>query len=180
MEELRKADARYPIGKFDRSKAPTSAEERKRLIDRIAELPERLHSAVAGLNGKQLDTPYREGGWMVRQVVHHLADAHINAYTRFKLALTEQEPPVKPFDEAAWAELPDSRFTPIDVSLALVDSLHARWVVLLRSLKPEDWERKLKHPEAGFMSLNLMLGIYAWHGEHHVAQINALRARNQW
>ena len=173
-------DMRYPLGKFDRSKAPASAEERRRLIDSIADLPEHLHSAVAGLTGKQLDTPYREGGWMVRQVVHHLADAHMNAYARFKLALTEDTPPVKPFDEAAWAELADSRVTPIDVSLALVDNLHARWVVLLRSLKPEQWERKVTHPEAGPLSLNLMLGLYAWHGEHHVAQINALRARNQW
>ena len=180
MKDVLKADARYPIGKFDRSKAPTSAEERKRLIESIAELPERLQSAVAGLNGKQLDTPYREGGWMVRQVVHHLADAHMNAYARFKLALTEDTPPVQPFDEAAWAELADSRVTPIDVSLALVDSLHARWVVLLRSLKPADWERKLNHPDAGPMSLNLMLSLYAWHGAHHVAQINALRARNEW
>ena len=180
MEDIRKADARYPIGKFDRSKMPTSAEQRKRLIESIAELPERLQSAVAGLNGKQLDTPYREGGWMVRQVVHHLADAHMTAYARFKLGLTEDTPPVKPIDEAAWAELPDSRVTPIDVSLTLVDSLHARWVVLLRSLKPEEWEKKVNHPEMGPMSLNFMLALYAWHGEHHVSQINALRARNQW
>ena len=180
MENLHNADARYPIGKFDRHKAPHSAEERKRLIDSIAELPECLQSATAGLNGKQLDTPYREGGWMVRQVVHHLADAHMNAYARFKLALTEETPTVTPFDEAAWAELADSRVTPIDVSLALVENLHARWVVLLRSLKPEDWERTITHPKSGPMTLNLMLSLYAWHGAHHVAQINALRARNQW
>ena len=180
MEELRNADVRYPIGKFDRSKIPGNAEERRRLIDSIAELPERLKSAVAGLNGKQLDTPYREGGWMVRQVVHHLADAHMNAYMRFKFALTEEAPAIKPFKEAAWAELADSRVTPIDVSLALVESLHARWVALLRSLKPADWERKVLHPEAGTMSLDLMLSLYAWHGAHHVAQISALRARNQW
>ena len=180
MNNPGKADARYPIGKFDRGKAATTDDQRKRLIESIAELPECLHAAVAGLNGKQLDTPYREGGWMVRQVVHHLADAHLIAYTRFKLALTEDAPQVKPFNEGAWAELADSRVTPIDVSLALVDSLHARWVVLLRSLKSEDWERKVNHPEAGPMSLNLMLSLYAWHGAHHVAQINALRARNQW
>jgi uncharacterized damage-inducible protein DinB len=173
-------DLRYPIGKVNRGKVPGTAEERQPLIDSIAELPGRLQSAVAGLNGKQLDTPYREGGWMVRQVVHHLADAHMNAYVRFKLALTEERPAVKPFREAAWAELPDSRVTPIDVSLALVESLHARWVVLLRSLKPADWERQVLHPEGGPMSLNLLLGLYAWHGAHHVAQISALRARNQW
>ena len=178
--ELRHADLQYPIGKFERSKAAHSAEDRKRLIDSIADLPERLRSAVAGLNGKQLDTPYREGGWMVRQVVHHLADAHMNAYARFKLALTEETPAITPFDEAAWAELADSRVTPIDVSLALVENLHARWVVLLRSLTPDDWERKVKHPDAGPMALNLMLSLYAWHGAHHVAQINALRARHQW
>lgn len=180
MEDLRYADARYPIGKFHRSKTANTAEERTRLIDSIAELPERLQSAVAGLNGKQLDTPYREGGWMVRQVVHHLADAHMNAYARFKLALTEETPAIKPFKEAAWAELADSRVTPIDVSLALVESLHARWVVLLRSLGPGDWERKVNHPEAGPMSLDQMLSLYAWHGAHHVAQIAGLRARSQW
>jgi DinB family protein len=173
-------DVRYPIGKFDRSKASHTVEERKQLIDSIAELPSRLQQAVAGLNGKQLDTAYREGGWSVRQVVHHLADAHMNAYTRYKLALTEDTPAIKPFDEAAWAELADSRVTPVDVSLALVENLHARWVVLLRSLKPADWERKVNHPAAGPMSLDLMLGLYDWHGRHHAAHITGLRARNQW
>lgn len=173
-------DLRYPIGKYDRSKATNTAEERKQLIDSIAELPARLQQAVAGLNGKQLDTPYREGGWTVRQVVHHLADAHMNAYTRYKLGLTEDTPPVKPFKEAAWAELADSRVTPIDVSLALVENLHARWVVLLRSLKPADWDRKVNHPEAGPLSLDQMLGLYDWHGRHHVAHITGLRARSQW
>jgi hypothetical protein len=173
-------DLRYPIGKFDRSKGPNTAEQRKALIDSIAEMPERLQQSVTGLNGKQIDTPYREGGWTVRQVVHHLADSHMNAYVRCKLALTEDNPTIKPYDEAAWAELPDSRVTPIDVSLALVDSLHARYVVLLRSLKPGDWERTLDHPEAGSMSLDTMLSMYAWHGKHHVAHINGLRNRNQW
>jgi uncharacterized damage-inducible protein DinB len=135
---------------------------------------------VTGLNGKQLDTPYREGGWMVRQVVHHLADSHMSAYMRCKLALTEETPSIQPFDEAAWAELADSRVTPIDVSLALVDNLHARWVVLLRSLKPSDWERNMIHPKAGPMSLDKLLSLYAWHGAHHVAHITGLRTRNQW
>jgi hypothetical protein len=173
-------DLRYPIGKFDRSKAPTSAEERKPLIDNIAELPEQLKQAVTGLTGKQLDTVYREGGWTVRQVVHHLADSHMSAYCRYKLALTEDNPAVTSFKEAAWAELADSRVTPVDVSLALVDNLHARWVVLLRSLKAADWERTLTHSQAGLMSLNLLLGLYAWHGAHHVAHITALRRRSQW
>jgi hypothetical protein len=173
-------DLRYPIGKFDRSKTPTSAEERKPLIDNIAELPEQLKQAVTGLTGKQLDTPYREGGWTVRQVVHHLADSHMSAYCRYKLALTEDNPAVSSFKEAAWAELADSRVTPVDVSLALVENLHARWVVLLRSLKSADWERTLTHSQAGAMSLNLLLGLYAWHGAHHVAHITALRRRSQW
>lgn len=173
-------DLRFPIGKFDGTKGPNTPGERKQQVDRIAELPERLKQALAGLNGKQLDTPYREGGWTVRQVTHHLADSHMNAYVRYKLALTEDNPTIKPYREAAWAELADSRITPIDVSLALVDNLHARWVVLLRSLKPEDWDRKLTHPEMGVMSLDKMLGIYAWHGAHHVAHITGLRQRNQW
>jgi len=173
-------DLRYPIGKYDRSKGPKTPEERKHLIDSIAETPERLQQAVTGLNGKQLDTPYREGGWTVRQVAHHLADSHMNAYVRYKLALTEENPTIKPYDEAAWADLADSRVTPIDVSLALMEHLHSRWVVLLRSMKADEWERKLTHPEAGVMSLNDMLGMYAWHGSHHVAHITGLRNRNQW
>lgn len=173
-------DLRFPIGKLNRRPGPNTPEERKQLIDAVAEVPERLKQAVTGLNGKQLDTPYREGGWTVRQVTHHLADSHINAYVRFKLALTEENPAVKPYAEAAWAELADSRITPIDVSLALVDNLHARWVVLLRSLKPEDWARKLTHPEDGVLSLDEMLRIYAWHGAHHVAHITGLRKRMQW
>ena len=173
-------DLRYPIGKFDRNKGPNSAEERKQLIDSVAEMPERLKQAVTGLNGKQLDTPYREGGWTVRQVVHHLADSHMSAYMRYKLGLTEENPTIQPFKEAAWAELADSRVTPVDVSLALVDNLHARWVVLLRSLKADDWERTLNHSQAGVMSLNLLLGLYAWHWAHHVAHITSLRQRSQW
>jgi uncharacterized damage-inducible protein DinB len=173
-------DLRFPIGKFERSKGPYTSDERKKLIDTIAEGPERLKQAVTGLNGKQLETPYREGGWTVRQVTHHLADSHMNAYIRYKLALTEENPTIKPYLEAAWADLADSRVTPIDVSLALVENLHARWVVLLRSMKAEEWERTLIHPVAGPMSLDMMLGLYAWHGAHHVAHITELRKRNQW
>jgi hypothetical protein len=173
-------DLRYPIGKFDRTKGPNTTEERKKLIDEIAEMPVHLKHALTGLNGKQLETPYREGGWTVRQVTHHLADSHMNAYIRYKLGLTEDNPTIKPYKEAAWADLADSRVTPIDVSVALVESLHARWVVLLRTLKPEDWEREVTHPEAGVMSLDKMLGMYAWHGAHHVAHITELRKRSQW
>jgi hypothetical protein len=173
-------DSRYPIGKYDRARGPHTPEERKKLIDAIAQLPERLKQALTGLNGKQLDTPYREGGWTVRQVTHHLADSHLNAYIRFKLALTEDNPTIKPYNQTLWAELPDSRFTPIDVSLALIDNLHARWVVLLRSLKSDDWERLVTHPEDGVMSLDKMLGIYHWHGAHHLAHITGLRQRSQW
>jgi len=173
-------DVRYPIGKFDWSKQAPTAEERRQLIDSVAEVPERLRQALAHLNGKQLDTPYREGGWTVRQVTHHLADSHMNAHVRYKLALTEDNPTIKPYNEAAWAELADSRVTPIDVSVALVENLHARWVVLLRSLKSTDWERTLTHPESGVMALDKMLSMYAWHGAHHLAHITELRKRRQW
>ena len=173
-------DIRFPIGKFQRTEGPNTPEERKKLIDTIADAPEKLKQALTGLNGKQLDTPYREGGWTIRQVTHHLADSHMNAYVRYKLALTEDNPTIKPYNEAAWADLADGRVTPIDVSLALVDNLHARWVVLLRSMKDKDWERTLTHPEMGLMSLDMMLGMYAWHGAHHVAHITELRKRNQW
>jgi hypothetical protein len=173
-------DLRYPIGKFDRRGGPNTPEDRKKLIDAIAEAPVQLRQALTGLNGKQLDTPYRDGGWTVRQVTHHIADSHMNAYVRFKLALTEDNPTIKPYKEAAWADLPDSRVTPIEVSMALVENLHSRWVVLLRTLKPEDWERNVTHPEAGPMSLDLMLRLYAWHGAHHVAHVTELRQRNEW
>jgi uncharacterized damage-inducible protein DinB len=173
-------DLRYPIGQFDRTRGPHTPEERKKLIENIAALPGQLSQAVAGLNGKQLETPYREGGWSVRQVVHHLADSHMGGYTRFKLALTEENPTVKTYKEGAWAELSDSRVTPIDVSLSLLESLHSRFVVLLRSLAPADWQRTYVHPERGITSLDLTLGLYAWHGAHHTAHITSLRERNHW
>jgi uncharacterized damage-inducible protein DinB len=173
-------DLRYPIGKFDRSKMPATDEERRRLIDAVAKLPGELQSAVMGLSTRQIDTPYREGGWSVRQVVHHLADSHMNAYFRFKLALTEDNPPVRGFDEAAWAELADSQVTPIDVSLAIIQHLHARWVVLLRSLQAADWEKTVEHSQAGRMPLKQLLALYSWHGTHHVAHITGLCKRNGW
>ena len=179
--ELRRSamDLRYPIGKYE-PKAPLSPAERANAISQIAAAPKSLRDAVAGLSQEQLDTPYRPGGWTVRQVVHHLPDSHLNAYVRFKLALTEDEPTIKPFDEARWAELQDSRETPVEVSLALLEALHQRWDVLLRSLRPEDFARRLRHPERGLMTLDDMVGIYAWHGRHHVAHITSLREREGW
>jgi uncharacterized damage-inducible protein DinB len=173
-------DLRYPIGKFDWD-APVSEAEYPRLIDEIAGTPGALRSAVAGLSRDQLDTRYRPGGWTVKQVVHHIPDSHLNAYTRFKLALTEDEPTIKPYDEAAWAELPDSQKVPIDVSLDLLESLHARWVSLLRSMDAAGFRRGLKHPEHDrVLTLGQMLALYAWHGRHHVGHITALRKREGW
>ena len=172
-------DLRYPIGTFT---SPESIIEgdRRIFIDAIAEAPARLASAVSGLNEQQLDTAYRPGGWTVRQVVHHLPDSHMNAYIRFKLALTETEPTIKPYDEARWAELGDSKATPIETSLALLENLHVRWVVLLRSLAPKDWHRRYHHPQWGLVTLQNALAEYSWHGRHHVAHITALRERMGW
>ena len=139
-----------------------------------------MRAAVNGLSKEQLDTPYREGGWTVRQVVHHVPDSHLNAYTRFKLALTENEPTIKPYAEDRWAELADTRSTPIETSLMLLDSLHDRWVRLLRSLQPEDWKKSFRHPELGLVSLEKNLSLYAWHGRHHVAHVTELRKRMAW
>jgi len=172
------ADLRFPVGKFQRLDNITDA-QRRGFIDAIAETPARLKAAVAGLNDQQLDTPYRPGGWTVRQVVHHLPDSHLNSIVRFKLALTENEPTIKPYDEARWAELADAK-APIDVSIQLLEALHGRWVLLLNSLTPEDWQRTFRHPERGTMTLNDTLQLYAWHGRHHVAHITALRERNGW
>lgn len=173
------SDLRFPIGKFD-FKAPIAESEYPALIAEIAATPGALRSAVAGLSRDQLETPYRPGGWTVKQVVHHLPDSHMNAYTRFKLALTEGEPRIKAYDEAKWAELPDSQRVPVDVSLDLLDALHMRWVALLRAMDAADFQRGLHHPERGPMTLGLLLGMYAWHGRHHVAHITALRMREGW
>jgi uncharacterized damage-inducible protein DinB len=173
-------DLRYPVGKFDWD-APSIEADRPGLIAEIAETPGALRSAVTGLSRDQLETRYRPGGWTVKQVVHHVPDSHLNAYTRFKLALTESEPTIKPYDEAAWAELPDSQKVSIDVSLDLLDSLHARWVTLLRSMDAADFRRGLRHPEHGrVLTLGQLLGLYAWHGRHHVAHITTLRKREGW
>lgn len=173
------SDLRFPIGKFNIA-GPFPESDYPRLIAEIAETPGALRSAVAGLSRDQLETPYRPGGWTVKQVVHHLPDSHMNAYVRFKLALTEDEPAVKGYAEAKWAELSDSQRVPTDVSLDLLDALHMRWVTLLRAMDAADFRRGLRHPERGLLTLSQLLGLYAWHGRHHVAHITALRAREGW
>jgi uncharacterized damage-inducible protein DinB len=173
------SDLRYPIGKFS-FEGSVNEEQRKKLIDDIEQAPARLRAAVQDLSPQQIDTPYRPEGWTVRQVVHHVPDSHMNAYTRFKLALTEDEPTIKPYMEDRWARLDDTQSTPLEVSLALLDSLHNRWVRLLRSLKPADWKRTFRHPELGLMPLEKNLALYAWHGRHHVAHITALKERMKW
>jgi uncharacterized damage-inducible protein DinB len=177
---LDETELRYPVGRFDFD-APISEADYPRLIALIAEAPGSLRAAVAGLSRDQLETRYRPGGWTVKQVVHHVPDSHMNAYTRFKLALTEDEPTIKTYEEAAWAELPDSRRVPIEVSLDLLDALHLRWVALLRSMDVADFNRGLRHPEhQRVLTLKQMLGLYAWHGRHHVAHINSLKRREGW
>lgn len=172
-------DLRYPVGKFVHE-GPSTEEQKKKHLDDIAQTPQNLRSALKGLSEKQLDTPYREGGWTLRQVAHHVPDSHLNAYTRFKLALTEEDPTIKPYAEDRWAQLADTATTPVEVSLTLLDSLHTRWVDLLRSLKPEDWKRTFRHPEMGQVSLEKSLALYSWHGRHHVAHVTSLRERNGW
>jgi len=172
-------DLRYPIGPFE-WKGESSEEQRRVRIDRIEAAPVRLMAAVQGLSEEQFDTPYRPGGWTLRQVVHHLADSHLNSYTRFRLALTEDAPVIKAYDEKRWAELPDARTAPVPVSLVLLEALHRRWVQLLRSMAPADFARRFVHPELGGVSLDRNLALYAWHGEHHTAHITALRGRMAW
>src|ERR1041384_2187507 len=168
----------YPIGKFT-WEGDATAEQRQQLIDEIAGTPARVRAAVEGLSAEQLETPYRPGGWTVRQVVHHIADSHMNSFIRFRLALTEDEPTVKPYDESKWALLKDAEL-PVEVSLRLVDGVHHRMVVMLRSLAPNDFDRKFRHPEFGLMDVNSNLALYAWHSRHHVAHITGLRDRMGW
>lgn len=172
-------DLRFPIGQ-EVVPTTTTEEQRAQWINEIAETPAALRAAVVGLNDAQLDTPYRDGGWTVRQVVHHVPDSHIHAYIRMKWALTEDQPLVKPYDEAKYAELADYRLTPVEVSLQLLESLHTRWVGLLRSLTPADFSRVFMHQEKGAVRLEQQIASYAWHGRHHVAHITALRKRNGW
>lgn len=166
---------RYPTGKFDRSRI-----DRAESIAAIAGLPSALREAVGGLDDVQLDTPYREGGWTVRQLVHHVADSHINAYARMRLALTEDWPTIKPYEEAEWAKLKDARTLPVEVSLELLKSLHLHWVVLLESFTEADWARGYVHPESGRETLETVAAIYSWHGRHHVAHVTELRKGMGW
>lgn len=170
-------DLRYPVGTFDRS-APLTPATRGPAIAEIAQLPARMRDAVAGLSEAQIDTPYRPGGWTVRQV-HHVADSHLNAYIRLKLALTEDAPTIKPYDQDKWAELPDMRLA-VDLSLAILDGIHTRWVTLLRSFEPGQFSRTFNHPELGIVTIDGHLQMYAWHSRHHVAHITSLRQRKGW
>ena len=172
-------DLRYPIGEF-KYEAPLTDAERQGCLAIIEETPARMRAAVAGLNEEQLDTAYRPEGWTVRQVVHHVPESHLNSYIRFKLALTEDEPTIKPYYEDRWAQLEDASEAPIALSLDLLDALHGRWIWFLRSLKPEDFQRTFRHPDLGIVSLDKNVALYAWHGPHHVAQITSLRERMGW
>jgi len=173
------SDLRYPIGKFTFDGSSTEA-DRQKFTDDIEQTPAKLRAAVQALSEARLDTPYRPGGWTVRQVVHHLPDSHLNSYVRFKLALTEDEPTIKPYYEDRWAELQEAKTAPIELSLALLDSLHKRWVLMLRSMKSEDWKRTFRHPDLGVVSLEKNVALYSWHGRHHVAHITSLRERMGW
>jgi uncharacterized damage-inducible protein DinB len=172
-------DSRYPIGKFELPKNVTP-ELRQAAIDDIAATPAKVRAAVAGLSEAQLDTRYREGGWTVRQVVHHIADSHMNAYIRLRFALTENQPTIKPYDENNWANLEDARSAPVEVSLRLIEPLHERWVRLLHSVKTEQYARTMVHPDHGVRNLDWLLFLYSWHGKHHTAHITELRKQKGW
>ena len=173
------ADPRYPIGRFDR-KTNVTKEMHGDFIKIIKALPSQLRKEVEDLSQYQLDTPYRDGGWTIRQVIHHLADSHINSYVRFKLALTEDNPQIKTYEEHLWAELPDTFNTPIEVSLQLLDSLHIRWAILLNELTDRQFERTFQHPDWGNITLNKTTALYAWHSKHHLAHITELKKRMGW
>ena len=170
---------RYPVGDFAID-ADVTASKRQKWLQQMAEMPEALAAAVTGLSERQLRTPYRENGWNPRQVVHHLADAHMNGFVRFKLALTEDVPPIKTYEEALWAETADVREAPVEVSLRLLGALHERWLILLRSLSEPQWSRAFSHPDRGLMTIDKAIQLYAWHGIHHAGQIIGLREREGW
>jgi len=172
-------DPRYPVGKFA---MPTSISPalRQTAIEEIANAPAKLRSAVAGLTDSQLETPYREGGWTLRQVVHHMADSHLNAYIRLRLGLTETEPTIKAYQEADWARLEDAQHAPVEVSLKLLEPLHDRWVRLLRTVTPEQYARPIRHSESGLKNVEWLLFLYSWHGRHHTAHITELRKQKGW
>lgn len=173
------SDLRYPVGEFV-ARAHITPSERQDLIAKLDTTPARLRAAIADLSEEQWETPYRPDGWTVRQTVHHIADSHMNAYIRFKLGLTEDVPTVKPYNEKMWAQLEDGRNADPEISLRLLDALHERWTILLRSLPPEVFAQKLRHPEDGVLSLDVVLQTYEWHGRHHIAHITSLRERMGW
>jgi len=179
LEPEAKMDLRYPVGPF-KFEGTLSPEQRLALIDQIAATPEKMRAAVAGLSEEQLDTPYRPEGWTVRQVVHHVPDSHLNSYVRFKLALTEEHPTIRAYDENLWANTDDARTAPVEISLDLLEALHRRWVLFLRSFEDKDFARTFHHPELGSMSVDKNVALYAWHGRHHVAHITSLRERMGW
>ncbi|MFC5467535.1 YfiT family bacillithiol transferase [Cohnella suwonensis] len=173
-------DLRYPVGRFHQA-GPVTAQQKEQWLSEIEELPEKLKAALDGLSDAQLNEPYRPGGWTVKQVAHHLADSHMNSFIRFKLALTEENPAIKPYEEQLWAELPDTLDTPVFVSVALLTALHERWTVLLRSMSEGQYARTFFHPASKQISrLDVALGMYAWHGRHHVAHVTSLRERMGW
>jgi hypothetical protein len=172
-------DLRYPLGKFVEDPNVTE-EKRRRWIEEIVAAPDLFRRAVAGLTGSQLDTPYREGGWTPRQIVHHMADSHGHNLVRFRLALTEDNPAITGYDPAKWGELPDAKTGPVEVSLALLQAIHERWVLLLRAMSPADFARTFRRPDGQMVTLDRALQTYAWHGKHHAAQITGLRERNGW
>ena len=172
-------DLRYPMGPFVPDSSP-DPQSRGLHIAQIEGLPVRMRRIVTDLSSEQLDTPYRDGGWTVRQLVHHVPDSHLNAYIRCKLALTENTPTIKPYNEDAWARLKDSELTPVEISLSLLEAVHVRWVTLLKSLKPQDFERKFNHPERGTQTIDELIALYDWHGNHHMAHITGLRDRMKW
>ena len=174
------SDLRYPIGRLAPVGRPLTPQERVVLVDAVAAHPARMRAAVAGLTDEQLDTRYREGGWTLRQVVHHVVDSHVNAYVRFKLALTEDNPTIPTYEEQLWAELPDGKSAPVEGSLAILEALHARWVSCLRNMAPEDFERPLHYPGMGDVKVDLLLEIYGWHCPHHEAHITSTRERHGW
>ena len=172
-------DLRYPVGRFQRPRS-LEPKQRRAAIDTIAEAPTKLRAAVSGLTDAQLDTPYRPEGWTVRQVVHHVPDSHLNAYTRFKLALTEDTPTIKPYDENAWSTLPDMKL-PIAVSLSLIEGIHTRWIAVVNGMAVDQFARSFMHPELQTeMTLDHLVQLYAWHSHHHLAHITELRRRERW
>jgi hypothetical protein len=173
------SDPRYPTGRFAPKGTELTAGERHALVDRIRVAPDELRASVSGLSDVQLDTPYRDGGWTPRQIAHHVADSHLNAFVRFKLALTESKPTIKPYDQVEWAKLPDAAL-PVAPSLEIVDGVHERWVRILEALAPADFAKALVHPEIGVIDLDYLLQLYAWHGRHHATQVGELRKRSGW